>query len=147
VSLVGEGGFLLPCVYGRGIHIEGGVLEGVPLVNGSNEVGIDLFECCQEIRQRRNSCRALDRCMVRVEVSEMAEDRGGGRDRTVSILSPTLSPVAPSSPAHGARSAAVHCRSLHRLQGGEGSSTEFPSGKIEEDKGHDDLRISSSPVF
>ena len=88
VSLVGEEGFFLAGLYEGGVHVERRMIYGVPLMNGSNKVGIDLFESRKKSGDGRDDRRALHRHIISMKGGEIAEDRRRGRNRSMSLLSP-----------------------------------------------------------
>ncbi len=44
VPLIGEEGILFGGLYESGVHVEGGMIDGIPFVDSSDEVGIDTFK-------------------------------------------------------------------------------------------------------
>jgi hypothetical protein len=141
-ALVREEGVVLLRFHERGVHVEGSRIHRMPFLDGGAEVCIDAFKGQKEFSQRRDDCLALNTGMVLVKGGKVSEDSGGGRDRAMFFLAPSLFcfPLLLSRKILKLDAAEYAAEPFVGFQDAE-IVNRLPSRKVEEDKGHDDLLI------
>jgi hypothetical protein len=147
-AFIAKKGFILLGFNESGVHVEGGLIYGILFINGGDKVGVDAFKGQKEVGQRGDDGFALNAGIVFMKGGKVPEDGGGGRDRPMLLLAPSLLcfPSLLSREVFKLDAAEYAAEPLIGFKYAE-VVDRLPSGEIEEDEGENGLCIRPALDF